>query len=286
MDYLDKRGVRPDFVLDEGGSLIPEGLPGIRSLSAVVGVAEKGTADYRVYIEDGSGGHASVPPRSTVAGRIARAAREIESHPFPGRLSTSVKMMFRELGDKVPPYMAPFFRHPDLASPAICAASSLLGGTFRAMAHTTAAVTMIKSGTACNVLPESAEMMVNVRLLEGDTTMSVLTHLRGVITDPGVKVELVSGTNPTGISPIDCDAFLTLKDVILKTWPGAVVSPYQMNGGTDARFFEKLTDHIYRFTPMIMTKEERASVHGRDESVSKEALCHMIAFYIRLIMRL
>lgn len=286
VSFLEELGVYPDFVLDEGGSLIPEGLPGVPGLSAMIGISEKGTATYRVTIEDGRGGHASVPPRSTVAGRIAAAAAAIESRPAPARLSRSVRQMFKALAGETSPLLRPFFAHPELVAPAVCAAASLLGGTFNAMVRSTAAVTGIRSGTADNVLPTQAQLTVNMRLLEGDTLESTAARLRGIVRDPKARVELVQGTDPTGIADVSCAAYARLKDVIGETWPGAVIAPYQMNGGTDARFFERLTDHIYRFTPMIMTKEERASVHGRNESISVGALMRMIVFYIRLIERL
>ena len=63
VQFLKERGVTPDLVLDEGGSVIPEGLPGVRKQAAMVGIAEKGTANYMVSIQEGQGGHASVPPK-------------------------------------------------------------------------------------------------------------------------------------------------------------------------------------------------------------------------------
>ena len=53
--------------------------------------------------------------------------------------------------------------------------------------------------------------------------------------------------------------------------------------GTDWDENTKLSDRIYRFTPMIMTAEERATVHGTDESISERALLNMIRFYIKFI---
>ena len=286
VSFLEEKGVRPDFVLDEGGSLIPEGVPGVHALCAMIGVAEKGTANYKITIRSGSGGHSSVPPRSTVSGRLARAAVEIEENPFPARLSTASGKMFRELADQVPFFIKPVFLHPELASPAIRCAGPILGNTFNAMVRTTAAVTMLNGSSSYNVLPESASMGVNVRLLEGDTKESAARYLKSVISDPDAEVELVDGTDPTGISDTRCSAYRTLKAAIAGTWPGAVIAPYQMNGGTDARYYERLTDHIYRFSPMVMTKAERASVHGLNESISVDTLCRMAVFYIRLIKRL
>ena len=286
VSFLEENHVKPVFVLDEGGSVIPEGMPGVPRQAAMIGIAEKGTANYMLSIEDMKSGHASVPPRRTVIGRLARAAAAIEDHPFPARLSGPVKLMFRELADQVPIYEKPVFSHPELASPAIKAAASFLGGTFQAMVRTTCAVTIMEGRSSFNVLPDRAAMGVNVRLLEGETLESVAEHLRKVSGDPDIRVDLISGSEPSPVSEIRCREYELLKETILDVWPGSVVAPYQMNGGTDSRFFAPITNHIYRFSPMIMTKEERESVHGKNESIGKDTLFTMIRFYIRLIGKL
>lgn len=284
--FLDQMGVKPAFVLDEGGSVIPEGLPGVKRPAAMIGISEKGTANYMLSIRNEAGGHASVPPKSTVIGRLAKAAVAIESHPFPARLTGSVKLMFRELSEYAPFYGKLLFKHPEMAEPALTAAASLLGGTFNAMVRTTAAVTIMEGRSSFNVLPDSAAMGVNVRILEGDTLDGVSERLRKLADDPGIQVELISGSEPTPVSDIHCREYRILKETIRQTWPGCVTAPYQMNGGTDSRFFCGLTDHIFRFSPMVMTKEERNSVHGKNESIAAGTLFRMIVFYIRLIRKL
>ena len=282
--FLREKGVRPSFVLDEGGAVIPEGVPGYRKQVAMIGAAEKGEVNFLLTCEQGTGGHASVPPRSTAVGRMARAAVRIEKHPFPVRLSAPVRGMFRSLSREVPFYEKPVFRHPELLQQAIAGAAAFLGGSFNAMVRSTAAVTVISSrGGSCNVLPSGAAMGVNVRLLEGDTIDSAKERLAAVIRDPGIKIEVMSGDNPSGTADTDCEQFRYLARVVGEIWPGTAAVPYQMNGGTDARFYAALTDRIYRFTPMIMTAEERATVHGTDESISERALLNMIRFYIKFI---
>ena len=129
-------------------------------------------------------------------------------------------------------------------------------------------------------------MGVNMRLLEGDTVESAAASLRSIIKDPGVRVDLISGTDPTPVSEINCKAWDTLKRVISRTWEDTIVAPYQMNGGTDSRFYTDICRHIYRFSPMVMTKEERSSVHGKNESISVDALMKAVVFYIRLMKEL
>ena len=285
VDWFRERHIKPSFVLDEGGAVIPEGLPGVKGEAAMIGIAEKGSASFLLTAE-GSGGHAAAPPRVTAAGRIARAAARVERFSFPARLSRAVKAMFMALEDYAPLPARPAFRHPSLAGPAIAALSGFLGPTTQAMVRTQATVTMLSGGVAFNVLPERAEAGVNVRILEGDTVESVERLLKKVIGDPKVTVTCVGGSDPSPVSETDCGQYRMLKAVIAGVYPGAHIAPYQMNGGTDARFYAAVTPYVYRFTPMPMTKEERASVHGRDESIQIRNLFRMVSFYKALLAKL
>lgn len=283
VSFLGEKGVRPSFVLDEGGAVIPEGVPGYRHQVAMIGAAEKGEVNFLLTCREGNGGHASVPPKTTVIGRLAKAAVAIEKHPFPGRLSTPVTAMFRHLSGEVPFYEKPVFMFPEILEKPLVSAASILGGSFNAMVRSTAAVTVISStGGAFNVLPGEAAMGVNVRLLEGDTVASAEKRLRRLIRDPSIRIEVMTGDDPSPTADTDCGAYRKLTEVIRRVWPGTPSVPYQMNGGTDARFYRVLTDRIYRFTPMIMTEAERRTVHGADESISEENLLTMIRFYIEL----
>lgn len=285
VEEFKKRKIHPAFVLDEGGAVIPEGLPGMKRMAAMVGIAEKGTANYMLTVED-KGGHTSTPPRHTALGRLARAAVRIENHPFPARLSNPVRLMFRELSAEVPPYEKFAFGHPELLEPAIKTAASALGGTFNAMVRSTAAIVIMEGRSAFNVLPDKAAMGVNVRLLEGDTVESAAEYLKKIVADPSVQVDIIAGTDPSPVSDISCGEWELLKSVIHAVWPQAVAAPYQLNGGTDARHYAEISEHVYRFSPMIMTKEERGSVHGSEESIAVRNLLRMCVFYSKLLRKL
>ncbi|MDO4805392.1 MAG: M20/M25/M40 family metallo-hydrolase [Lachnospiraceae bacterium] len=284
-EWLGKAGVRPAFVLDEGGAVIPEGVPGLKRKTAMVGIAEKGTANYMLSVR-GQGGHASTPPRHTAIGKLAKAAVRLEEHPFPARLTTPVRLMFREIAKEVPVYERAAFANANLLEPAIKTMASALGPTFNAMVRTTTAVVIFEGRSAFNVLPDRAAMGVNVRMLEGDTPESVRGELMRRVKDPEIEVDLIAGTPPTSVSEIDCREWEMLKKVIRKVWKDVPVGPYQLNGGTDSRFFSEISNHVYRFTPMEMTAKERATVHGANESISVKNLLKTVLFYRLLLEEL
>ena len=285
VDTLEREGVLPAFVLDEGGAVIPEGLPGLKKKAAMVGIAEKGTANYMLTVR-AKGGHASTPPRHTAIGKLAKAAVRLEENPFPARLSTSVRLMFREIAKEVPIYERPAFAHAELLEPAIKAAATVLGSSFNAMVRTTTAVVIFEGRSAFNVLPDRAAMGVNVRMLEGDTPESICEELKKKVRDPDVEVNLIAGTPPTPVSEIDCVEWEMLKRVIRRVWKDVPVGPYQLNGGTDSRYYSEISDHVYKFTPMEMTAEERGTVHGANESVKIRNLLKTVQFYSILLEEL
>ena len=61
---LEKRGVKPWLVCDEGGGIYTDPMMGIRGNFAMIGVAEKGRANVR-FIAKGKGGHASTPQKNS-----------------------------------------------------------------------------------------------------------------------------------------------------------------------------------------------------------------------------
>ena len=64
VDILEKRSVRPTFVLDEGGAIVSNIFPGVKEQCALIGVAEKGMLDLKLTAIS-KGGHASSPPKNT-----------------------------------------------------------------------------------------------------------------------------------------------------------------------------------------------------------------------------
>ncbi len=285
VETLKNENIRPAFVLDEGGAVIPEGVPGLKKKMAMVGIAEKGTANYMLTVRS-AGGHAATPPKHTAVGQLAQAAVRIENNPFPARLAEPVRKMFKERASQVPVYERFAFSNIGLFEPGVKLLAPHPGPTFNAMVRSTAAVVIFEGRSAFNVLPDKAAMGVNVRILPGETKETALEYLRKVVADPAVTVDLIDGTDPTPVSEIDCAEWEILRRAAKRTWPEAGFGPYMLNGGTDSRFYSEISNHIYKFTPMEMTAAERKTVHGANESIAVENLIKCVEFYGRLVREL
>ncbi|MCW5977491.1 MAG: M20/M25/M40 family metallo-hydrolase [Bryobacteraceae bacterium] len=281
-DLLARRGVKPEFVLDEGGALTRGLVEGVTAPVAAVAVAEKGVVNVELTVS-GAGGHSSAPPQATAAGKLARAVARIEANPMPARLTAPVKATF----DYIAPE-APFLQR--LAAGNLWVSAPLVlrfmqrSDTGNAQTRTTCVATILEAGTKSNVIPATARAVVNCRLLPGDTVAGVARHLREAIGDPDVQVRAPEvHSEPPPPSDFDSPAAQWLKQSIAETIPGAILAPVLTTGATDSRHYARLTRNIYRFAPITATAETLRLAHGVNERISAGDYRRAVQFYAQLI---
>ncbi len=279
---LSERGIELEFVLDEGG-VIADGLtPGVEPAVAMIGIAEKGffSAKLSVTVE---GGHSSMPPKHTAVGILSQAIVDLEANPFPSNSSYSM-VFFNTIGPHMPYINRLIFANNWLFKPLIEAQLSKSKVT-NSMIRTTTAATMFNSGIKDNVLPVSAEAVVNFRILPGETVETVKHYVAEAINNPVVKIS-GTGRNPSAVSNIDSDSFKLLTKTIHQANGGSrslIVSPYLVMGGTDSRNFEGLTNNIYRFLFNYANPDDIKRVHSIDERISIDNYVKIIRFYYQLM---
>ncbi len=277
-----QRGLRFAMVLDEGGALARAPIATGRPV-AEVSVAEKGMVNLRMTVR-GEPGHASTPPRHTALGKMSEAVARMEFRRSKARLTPVVldtlKLLAPFFPYKLRMYIANLwlFRRPLL---------NLLAADPRsnALIRTTVAATMATCGTAPNVLPESAQAVFNARLLHGDDEAALLSYLCDVTHDLEAEFELLYASEPSAVADYGGAAFHTLSDSIRNVFGEVAVVPYLMTGGTDARYYEGLSDSVLRFCPFILTPDDQATIHSVDERVMCDALGVAVRFYEDLIKR-
>ena len=273
--HLKDKGVHAAMTLDEGGFLSENMVSGIDNTVAMVNLAEKGFASFRLIVET-NGGHSSRPPRENTIGMLAQAIVDLEENQLPYKLVSPIDYQFEYMGAELP-----FTDKIKYANPWLFKNSLLQSIN----AHTTTAATIIEGGVKNNVIPTVAEATVNFRILPGETIESVKTHIQNTISDK-IRVETVGFlTNPSPVSGIDSEAFRVLEKTIRSVFPEAVVVPGLVGGGTDARYFYDISDDVYRFYPLRINAESYTRFHGIDEKISRENYKEIITFTYHLIKR-
>lgn len=279
---LERRGVRPELILDEGG-LIAEGMvPGVTRPVALISTAEKGYVSVELVAED-IGGHSSMPPRHGAIGKLATAIERLEDHPMPARIDGATQRSFEYLAPEMPfgsrLVLANLWLFDPLAKRQF--ASDPAGN---ARIRTTAAATIFEAGVKENVLPHRARAVVNFRILPGDTVADVLRHVRETV-GSGIHASptgVVRG-EPSGESDTGAPGFLLIQRTLAQTFPGTVVSPNLLSGGTDTKHYVRLSRNIYRFLPIRMKEEDLGRLHGTNERVGVENYGEAVRFYAQLL---
>ena len=280
--WFQEKGVVPAFVLDEGGAVVDNVFPGVHTPCALVGTGEKGPMDVKLVL-DTAGGHASTPPAHTPVGLLAQAVTRIENHPFPFTLTPPAAQMFDALGRRSTFLYRVIFANLWCFRPVLNRLCKSSGGELNALVRTTVAFTQMQGGAASNVLPPHAWVGANLRLIGGETTQSAKAYLEKVIDNDRIKVEIVQGMNPSRISRTDDEPWQRLSRAIRATWTDAAVSPYLMLACSDSRHYGAISDHVYRFSAMALSKEERGMIHANNERIPLDKVVQTVAFYQRLI---
>ncbi len=281
---LTAREVPVEYVVDEGGVIAQNFMPGMERPIAVVGIAEKGSVSIGLSVEV-EGGHSSQPPRETAIGILARAVDRLERNPLPSGLRGTSALFIDRLGRELAwPFRVVLANLWLLRAPVEMAMSRM--PALDAMLRTTTAATIFEAGVKENVLPGRAAAVVNFRIIPGDSVDGVVEHVRRTIDDERISLEVGPRSKPrepSPQSPVDSEAFERLQRTIRALEPDVAVVPYLLISGSDARHYEVVSDNLYRFNPFVMDRSDLKRPHGVDERISLENLVRGVRFFRLLI---
>ncbi len=284
VDLFESRGITPGIVVDEGGAVVENVFPGVKASCALIGIAEKGMANIE-YLVKGGGGHASSPAAHTPVGMLSSACVRVENSPFDFGISKPVLALFDTVGRHSTFVYRMIFANLWLFSPVLNMITKKSGGELNALVRTTTAFTQMEGSKGMNVIPPYAKMVSNHRIKDGETPDSVLKRVKKIVNDEQIEVRLIDGMHPSVISDTDCEAWERMKAAVGETWQDAIVSPYLMLACSDSRHWGRISDKVYRFSAMALSKEERSTIHGNNEKIPFATVTKTVEFYIRLIKR-
>lgn len=264
--------VRTDYLVTEAGGFPMPTADGVR-LPVITG--EKGVFWCTMTVR-GTPGHGSQPLRTDNAlVKVATIVRRLTEHSVPAEIHEAWERFVKGIG--LPPEFTEALLDPDRIE-AFCQELPALGLARQAHActHTTVAPTILHSGTKVNVIPDRAQLDLDIRGLPGWDVPEVEAMLRDAIGDLAGDVDFTwHFTDPASTSPTDTPLWDACERVARQAYPDARCVPFLTVGATDARFFRKLGTVAYGFGLFStrLTFEDYATMfHGIDERVDVESL--------------
>ena len=283
---LATRGIRPALVLDEGLPIADGLVPGVPGPVAMVGTAEKGYLSVELVVRS-EGGHSSTPPRRTAVGTLAGAIQRLERELPPPAIRGATARLLAFLGPEMPLGQRVAFANLWLFRRVVERALAGSPAT-DALIRTTTAPTMLEGSVKENVLPARARGVVNFRIRPGDSIEGVLAHVRATVRSARVAIAPFGTTmsEPSPEAPTDSPEFRALQRTIGQVFPGVLVTPSLVLGGTDARHYAALCPNVFRFLPLRVTADDLRRPHGTDERIGVDDYEHLVRFYGQLIRNL
>ena len=282
VELFKKRNITPGLVVDEGGAVVENVFPGVKAPCALIGIAEKGMLNVE-YSVKGGGGHSSSPSAHTPVGRLSSACVKVEGGPFKFRITPPARKMFDTIARHSGFAYRMIFANLWFFAPILNIITKSGGGELNALVRTTIAFTQMEGSKGMNVIPPYAKMVSNHRIIPGETTESVINRIRSKVKDGKVEIRMINGMNPSRVSVTDGEAWERLSTATSETWREAIVSPYLMLACSDSRHWGEISDKVYRFSAMALSKEERGLIHGNNERIPVDTVAKTVEFYIRLI---
>ena len=277
--WFERQGIRFRLCLDEGGFILREPVKGAEGLFAVVGVGEKGCADLK-FTARSRGGHASTPPRNTPLVRLGRFMAEADRQRiFDAHLDPAVCGMLKSIAPHMRGRQADVMARPEQFRHLLIPALSRLSPSTAALLRTTVAFTMAGGSEGANVLPAEAWVVANMRYSHHQGQQGSIDAIRKLAEKYDLETEVLDPGNPSGITDYTQEGFAMVRQAVEAVFPGVVTVPYLLTGASDARFFDRISDHTLRFLPFFADDEQLVAIHGTDENVNRDTLAPAVKFY-------
>ena len=269
-----------------------------------VSYADKLTLNLKLTAT-GETGHSSrpLPLDQTANGQLIAALDRLMRYETAIELNAPARAYFEAVAETTPSLRPPVAKLLAAADqPALkAAARDLVASDPRArdaqgLLRNTLVVTMIDSGIKPNVIPGTAEAVINARLLPGTTVDAFIAELRAVIGNDRIAIEPSRPGKSTSEviayyrerssmapSSLDTPLFAAIEKAVAQTWPKARVLPTIIVGATDATPWRQRGIPVYGIAPFPVTPEQTGGMHGDDERIAVQAVIEGSAFVARLL---
>ncbi|KFI89503.1 MULTISPECIES: M20/M25/M40 family metallo-hydrolase [Bifidobacterium] len=232
-----------------------------------VQVGEKGTQWFKIAAQ-GTQSHGSQINYDNAVVKVARAATRVAEYQWPVELNPVTKLLLERLGKiaainiQEPGGVERIVDATGFARPWI---ASTIRNTYN--------VSSLDAGSSVNIVPATAEGLIDGRALPGQED-HVLETLRSLV---GKDAQLEAIHRSTGyLSDPNGDLFDYVEHLIADLDPEAAVVPFLSSGGTDSKAILKVVPdaQVLGFIPLRIPEGFNyiANFHGVDERVPLESV--------------
>ena len=275
---------------DAGGLTTREGKP----VNVDIEASEKQYADFELTSLN-PGGHSSLPTPDNAIYHLADALSRLEHSPFPVELNAVTRTYF-ERRAPLESAQTKADMNAILRNPPDAAAVARLGRDprYNSLLRTTCVPTRLNAGHANNALPQTAQAIVNCRILPGHTATETQQALMRIFADPKVSVRYINAIGETAQAP-ESKGFPTvlptpevlrpLQRIAAEMWPGAPVIPEMETGASDSIYTMAAGIPSYGVNGVGIDQDD-VRAHGKDERVRVAAYYEGVDFYYRFLKAL
>ncbi len=259
-----------------------------RPVVAEVEATEKLYADYQVTATN-RGGHSSLPRPDNAIYELTAALNRLAAYTFPFELNEVTRTYFTNLaasekGETAADMRAILATPPDVAAAARLSAEP----AFNARLRTTCVATRLNAGHANNALPQTAQAVVNCRILPGHSPEETRQQLVSIFADTKLGVAYVSSLGDVTASAPDRKAmvppapsqevFAPLASRTQAIWPGITVTPVMETGASDSIYFAQAGIPCYGYSAIALERDD-VRAHGRDERLPVDSYWKSLDFW-------
>lgn len=213
----------------------------------------------------GTAAHGSMVWHDNAVTRLAEAVAALGRHEWPVALCDTT----RELVDEIAKILGEDPQEVDPEQLVLRAGTG--AGFILASLRTTTNPTVLQAGYKHNVIPDTAEALIDVRTLP-ESQAGILAEVQRIV---GPDIEIESLHSDIGLeAPFGGELIEAMTASLRAHDPGARVLPYLLSGGTDNKALSQLGITGYGFAPLRLPADLNfpGMFHGVDERVPLDAL--------------
>ncbi len=290
-----------EFALNEGGWIIKNRKDPSKVRYVSISTADKFSISLQIT-SAGKSTHSSMPRPDNAIFALAGALHRLSEYETSVQLIPSTRQFFRTLGltadEPMKTHFADLLSTADAARHAQADREISKDPLLHAFAHNTIAPVIIDGGFRGNVIPGSASVTVNFRLIPGTDVGAFVEEIRRVVADPAINVEIMSRAaasqeetlaslnerSQQAPSSEDTDLYRALVASAKQQYPEALVTSYLFQAGTDAGAWRNRGVPVYGIYPYPIDQEDLSRMHGNDERVAVKSLAEGTDMIYRMLV--